>query len=123
MREKKITTMEFCKLTGIKRSTLEGYLKATSMIKSDNLIMICSKLNLSANYLLGLSNDKTLEKNNKVSDEKQPLNLFYNGSGDEEKLLKYYARLDEEQKDYIKGEMVRLYMETDAEKEKHIQHN
>ena len=38
-----------------------------------------------------------------------------NLSDDEDKVLKYYHRLNDEHKDYVKGEMVRLYM---AEKAK-----
>lgn len=92
---------EFSKITGINRSTLEGYIKATSLLKIDSLIAICEKFNISADYILDIE-FASIEKD--VPSE-------HDLSEDQEKIISYYNRLDDENKDYIKGEMIRLYRE------------
>lgn len=66
MEEKGITQKELCKLTGISTTTLSNAMNDISrseydkeqgvVMKCNNLIKICNVLNVSADYLLGLSN-------------------------------------------------------------------
>lgn len=76
MEEKKITQRELCKLTGISTTTLSNAMNDISrseydkeqgvVMKCNNLIKICNVLNVSADYLLGLTNVQdigNIEKN------------------------------------------------------------
>lgn len=66
MEEKGITQKELCKLTGISTTTLSNAMNDISrseydkeqgvVMKCNNLIKICNVLNVSADYLLGLTN-------------------------------------------------------------------
>ncbi|WP_273477109.1 helix-turn-helix domain-containing protein [Faecalicoccus acidiformans] len=66
MEEKGITQKELCKLTGISTTTLSNAMNDISrseydkeqgvVMKCNNLIKLCNVLNVSADYLLGLSN-------------------------------------------------------------------
>lgn len=66
MEEKRITQKELCKLTGISTTTLSNAMNDISrseydkeqgvVMKCNNLIKICNVLNVSADYLLGLTN-------------------------------------------------------------------
>lgn len=67
-----LSPMDLSKLTGISRSTIEGYIKAKSLLKLDSLIAICDKLQISADEFLGL---KALPAS-QTEDEKELLTLY-----------------------------------------------
>lgn len=101
------TLLELCEKSRIKPSTLmkelgfsTGNIKRWengSTVNSDILITLSQYFDVSVDYLL-------LGANNERQTQAQL-------SKDEIKALNYYQRLDEENKDYIKGEMVKLYTE------------
>lgn len=70
----------------------------------DKIIWLCDFYNVSADYILGRTNTFAIKSNNI---ENAPM---YNWNEDE-KITNYYNRLDEENQDYIRGEMVKLYRE------------
>lgn len=78
MAEKGLNPMEFSELTGISRSTIEGYIKAKSLLKLDSLLLICEKLQISADVFLGLK-------------EKMPSPPL---TDDESEILDVYRQLD-----------------------------
>lgn len=85
MAEKGLNPMEFSELTGISRSTIEGYIKAKSLLKLDSLLLICEKLQISADVFLGLK-------------EKTPSPPL---TDDESEILDIYRNLDKEGKSII----------------------
>jgi transcriptional regulator with XRE-family HTH domain len=85
---------ELAHFLSISPTTVSAWKKRSSDIPSSYISAIADFLNVSCEYIL------TGKKN--TSSEI---------SEDEEKILKYYRQLtDEEHRDYIKGEMVRLHM-------------
>lgn len=84
---------ELCQYIGIGTSTMANWKTRNTDPPAKYIAPICEFLNVSLHYIL------TGETNSKVE-----------VSEDETKVLKYYDRLTDEQKDYIKGEMVRLNM-------------
>lgn len=78
MAAKNLSPMQFSDLTGISRSTIEGYIKAKSLLKIDNFASICEKLQISSDDFLGL--------------KAEPLSL----AEDETELLHIYRGLDRE---------------------------
>ena len=57
MIENNLTQTAFAKIIGIKQSQVSEWLKGKSKPGYDNLKMICQKLDISANRLLGLNNE------------------------------------------------------------------
>lgn len=83
--------------------------KGGATVNSDVLIKLSEHFGVSIDYLLKGEN---LQKISSASAEL---------SEDEAKVLKYYNRLPEDDRDYIKGEMVRLY-KSDSEADKENEH-
>lgn len=101
------TLLKLCEKSSIKPSTLmtklglsTGNLKRWEQgatVNSDILITLSQYFDVSVDYLLlGASNERQTQAQL---------------SKDEIKALNYYQRLDEENKDYIKGEMIKLHKE------------
>lgn len=90
----------------IGRSTYTHWETGKYMPDLDKLICLCNFYNVSADYMLGMS-DSFTAKNNTIKNE------FPNTSStdENEKITNYYNRLNEENQDYIRGEMVKLYRE------------
>lgn len=70
--------------------------KNGATVNSDVLLKISKHFGVSVDFLI-----------TGKEDEKKPASGL---TEDEQKVLKYYAKLTEEQKDYVKGEMARLNM-------------
>lgn len=70
----------------------------------DKIIWLCDFYSVSADYILGRTDIVTNEANNtpkpSLSNEEE-----------NDKITNYYNRLNEENQDYIRGEMVKLYRE------------
>lgn len=107
MEEKRITQKELCKLTGISTTTLSNAMNDVSrseydkeqgvVMKCNNLIKICNVLNVSADYLLGLSNESSVDVSLKDISKKTRLS---------EKTINILSSLDEDSilliEDFIK---------------------
>lgn len=95
----------------IGRSTYTHWETGKYMPDLDKLICLCNFYKVSADYILGRT-DSFDYKNNNIENE------ITNASNtdENEKITNYYNRLNEENQDYIRGEMVKLYreQETDA---------
>lgn len=101
--ESHLLQADLAKKLGLGRTTISNYENNYSFPDLETLISIADFFNVSTDYLLGLSNVRS-----KASTT----------SKDEAKILHYYNRLDSENQDYIRGEMVKLYREQQTEKEK-----
>lgn len=98
--EKGLKMSELCQYIGVGTSTMANWKTRNTDPPAKYIAPICEFLNVSFDYIL------TGKKN--TSSE---------NSDDVNKALHYYERLTVEQKDYIKGEMVRLYMAEPANKQ------
>lgn len=108
MEEKRITQKELCKLTGISTTTLSNAMNDISrseynkeqgvVMKCNNLIKICNVLNVSADYLLGLTNVQDIG-NTEIKDISKKTRLS-------EKTINILSSLDEDSilliEDFIK---------------------
>ncbi len=56
--DRDIKQEEVAKLLGIKQSAYSKYEKRRTKLQIDDLIILCKFYNVSADYILGLSNDK-----------------------------------------------------------------
>ena len=86
------------KRIGISNKVLSNYENNISTPDLQTLILICNYYNISSDYLLGLDIDGNFAMESKITD-------------DEKKVLNYYDRLNEENKDASKGYMINLFRE------------
>lgn len=93
---------------GLSQSQYQLYESGKRRIPVDIVIQLSQIYNVSVDYLLGLTNSKTAPS--------PPLNAT------SQRILSYFGRLNTENKDYILGEMVKLYrqQEEDVDKKKDI---
>lgn len=82
---------------GISQPQYQRYESGTRQIPVDILIRLAAIYDVSIDYLLGLTNVK-----------KAPAPAL---NADAKKALTYFSRLNQENKDYILGEMVKLHRE------------
>ncbi|WFR55131.1 helix-turn-helix transcriptional regulator [Anaerocolumna sp. AGMB13025] len=85
------------KKIGISNKVLSNYENNISTPDLQTLILLCSFYKVSSDYLLGLTIKEPLAES-KVTEE-------------EKKILNYYNRLNEENKDASKGFMINLFRE------------
>ncbi len=97
--EANIRQSELAKSLGLGRTTISNYENNYSSPDLETLIQIANFFHVSTDYLLGISSVKNA-----------PQNL----QEDEAKVLKYYRRLNSENKDYINGEMIKLFREQES---------
>lgn len=119
--ERKWTQKYLGSLLHVKNAAISKYETGRASLTEDTIIKASQLFGVSTDYLLGLSDNKTGSLNyedtqtnlTKVEDIREdssfPSKADY--SADEQKLIAYYHRLDEENKDYIKGRMIDLYKE------------
>lgn len=96
---KQLTQSEVADRMHIGRSTYTGWERGNFFPDLDKLISLCKFYNKSADYFLGLDD----EASNASLDEEQ------------QRVLDYYDRLNEENQDLIRGQMVQLFKEQENE--------
>ncbi len=94
--ESNMMQSDLAKSLGLGRTTISNYENNYSCPDLETLISIAQLFNVSTDYLLGISNIRSRASKS---------------SEDEAKIILYYNRLDSENKDYICGEMIKLYRE------------
>lgn len=113
--EKRITQQQLADLLKVGRPTIAGYETKGTQPDFDKLSWFSSFFNVSTDYLLGISDNRTrdrssiAEKNSIMNEQENDYQI--NNSEDIQKLLGYYSRLNDENKDYIKGQMIQLFKE------------
>lgn len=99
-----VSQPELAAVLHVGRTTISNYETNYSKPDIETLVKIADYFNVSIDYLLGHSNEKYRELEN-----------------DEQNVLAYYSRLDDEDKNYIKGLMIQLFREkTEQKKSKKI---
>lgn len=119
LRESKgLTQQQLADLMKVGRSTIAGYETKGIQPDFEKLVWISSYFGVSTDYLLDQNANEVEQPEYDEHATKTPLvaaeDTVYNKiciSEDEIKILHYYNRLNDENKDYIKGRMVELYKE------------
>lgn len=93
--ERRYTQHEFAERIGVSYKTVSAWKARGSNPPSEYIPAIAEFFNVSAMYILTGEEDTCVC--NKTNDE------------DEARAIEYYRRLNFEDQDYIKGEMIRLY--------------
>lgn len=97
-----LTQTDLANILHVGTSTVSGWETGNYYPDFDKLISLCDYFHVSSDYML----ERTDEPNNS---SEHTLNI--NGNI---KLLNYYNRLDEEDQDYIRGMMIKLYKEKNS---------
>lgn len=101
--ESHLLQSELAEQLGLGRTTISNYENNYSCPDLETLILIAKFFNVSTDYLLGVTNVRPQSTSSSEEDAK---------------VLNYYNRLDSENRDYICGEMVKLYREQLSENKK-----
>ena len=109
---------DVAKATHISNKILSNYERNICYPTIDNLIELCRFYKISADYLLMLT-DKDKKAEPKTVEHDFPI------SSDEKRVIQYYRRLNEENRDCIRGLMVSYYKEqkSDAQSLPHLREN
>lgn len=97
--ESNMLQADLAKQLGLGRTTISNYENNYSYPDLETIIAISKIFHVSTDYLLG------------VSDVQQSASAT---TENEAKVLKYYNRLNSENRDYITGEMIKLYREQET---------
>ncbi|MCI9126874.1 MAG: helix-turn-helix transcriptional regulator [Eubacterium sp.] len=101
-----LTQVQLAKLMHIGQSTYSSWESGNFYPDIDKILWLCNFYKVSADYILGRTNSFT-DKNNNITTESSDIS----NTDENEKITNYYNRLNEENQDYIRGEMVKLYRE------------
>ena len=101
-----IKQVEVARQTGISNKILSSYERNVSLPSLDNLVTLCK--------FYKVSSDDLLQLNTASNSSAKSASQLATGAGavlseDQQKLLAYYVRLTDENKDAIKGMMVTYY--------------
>lgn len=102
---KPLTQNELAGILGVSKSTMSNYERNISTPDPEIIIKLAQYFDVTVDFLFHDKPEKARdfikEGNNYTADKSL--------SKDEYNLLHYYRRLNDEQKDYIKGQMIQLY--------------
>lgn len=98
--ESNMLQSDLAKQLGLGRTTISNYENNYSSPDLDTLISLAKLFNVSTDFLLGISEVKNRPERT---------------GEDTAKIIRYYNRLNTENRDYISGEMVKLYREQQKE--------
>lgn len=107
-RQNNLKQSDLAQILHVGTSTVSGWEIGKYLPDINILSSLCDYFQVPADYLLGRSeslNDTSFISQSQVNQEQA-------------KVLNYYDRLDEENRDYIRGTMVKLIKEQDAEKKR-----
>ena len=99
--ESNMLQAELAENLGLGRTTISNYEHAYSSPDLETLTAIAQLFHVSTDFLLGISNNRS---------------NFSDTNKEQVKVLNYYERLNSENRDYINGEMIRLYREQKKKK-------
>ncbi|MBB5196090.1 helix-turn-helix domain-containing protein [Anaerocolumna cellulosilytica] len=112
-KDKHLTQLELAKKLNLTQSTIAAYENGIKIPTVENLLAIAKFFQVSTDYLLGLTenlNYEPIESNDDfVSESIAPYTTT--NSKEYSKVISYYHRLDNENKEYIIGKMIELYKE------------
>lgn len=104
----------------VKNSAISKYENGRATLTEDTIIKLAKLFNVTSDYILGLSDyrnfDQLISETNRSSSVlyvNEPVTSYgvADDTSEEGKINQYYNRLNDENKDYIKGQMITLYRE------------
>ncbi|MGB8451797.1 MAG: helix-turn-helix transcriptional regulator, partial [Anaerocolumna sp.] len=106
--QKNIPQNDLAQIIGVSKSTMSNYERNYSTPDPDILVKLADYFNVSIDYLFdyGENHETELAKESSNYNHPDPAVL----SKDEWNVLNYYNRLQDENKDYIKGQMIQLFL-------------
>lgn len=117
-KEKKLTQADISEILNVQPAAVSKYETNRASLTEDSISTLCKYFHVTSDFLLGLSNFNGLDKGS-VAEYLKKLESEYNSkislSEEENRVLAYYRRLDEENQDLIRGTMVQLYKEQEKE--------
>ena len=111
--ERDLKQTDVARQTGISNKVLSSYERNISLPTIDNLLLLCECYQISSDELLGINLPTENSEKNPVS-KFAPIKL----SDEQKRILFYYQRLNEENRDAIKGLMVTYYKEQEKSTKK-----
>lgn len=110
---KPLTQNELASILGVSKSTMSNYERNISTPDPDTIIKLAKYFDVTVDFLFNEKSDKPKD----IIKEGIAYHPEKSLSKDESNVLVYYRRLNDEQKDYIKGQMIQLYQKgSSAEK-------
>lgn len=105
--QKGISQIDLAKTIGVSKSTMSNYERNYSTPDPDIVVAFANYFNVSIDYLYDY-NDNPIHPN--LMKENNLYQINQTLTKDEHNVLVYYNRLSDENKDYIKGSMIQLYI-------------
>ncbi|SHO50895.1 helix-turn-helix domain-containing protein [Anaerocolumna xylanovorans] len=105
---KLLTQRELAKMLGVSKSTMSNYERNITTPSPDIFISLASYFDVSVDYFL---NDKP-DIPRDIIKEEAAYHVNKALSKDEWNAVSYYRRLSDEQKDFVKGQMIQLYQKS-----------
>lgn len=107
---KGLTQKELAQSLNLTQSTIAYYENGKKLPTVETILSLAKFFNVSTDFLLGLSNshspiENTMQCNSNVSPNFQLLPLTI----DHKKLIRYFDRLNQENKEFIIGKMIEIY--------------
>ena len=103
----------------VKNSAISKYENGRATLTEDTIIKLAKLFNVTSDYILGLSDYRNFDQF--ISEIDRTSSMLYvnepvtagvaDDTSEEGKINQYYSRLNDENKDYIKGQMITLYRE------------
>ncbi len=106
--QKNIPQNDLAKILGVSKSTMSNYERNYSTPDPDLIVKLADYFNVSIDYLFDYDISHRLELTRESSDYRPDGGVI---SKDEWNVLNYYSRLTDENRDYIKGQMIQLYLD------------
>jgi transcriptional regulator with XRE-family HTH domain len=106
--QKNIPQRDLAQIIGVSKSTMSNYERNYSTPDPDILVKLADYFNVSIDYLFDYEDSHKFELTKESSNYNHPNAAVL--SKDEWNLLNYYNRLQDENKDYIKGQMIQLFL-------------
>ncbi len=105
--QKNLLQKDLAQILKVSKSTMSNYERNYSTPDPDILVKLADYFNVSIDYLFDYDESHKFELAKESTDYNHPISSFL--SKDEWNVLNYYNRLQDENKDYIKGQMIQLY--------------
>lgn len=112
--DRDLKQMDVARQTGISNKVLSSYERNISLPTIDNLLLLCECYQISSDELLGIQQESSGHSDQKPITKFAPIKL----SDEQKRILYYYYRLNEENRDAIKGLMVTYYKEQEKSTKK-----
>ncbi len=102
-----ISQIDLAKIIGVSKSTMSNYERNYSIPDPDIIVALANYFNVSTDYLYDVDNGSVHPN---ITQENTPYITNHSLTKDELNVLAYYNRLSDEHKDYIKGQMIQLFL-------------